>query len=522
MTGGSHAEARVSTPPRLGGLGLAGIQSGCGAPAWAKARLRSAPATRAVAPRPVHPARVRNVRRLSRLSGPRRSKGIAALLLTAAVKERTPSELEPMRHYTGWECRDYAAPRAPKSSYATAHGLRTVLPHAARRAVERAGGLRLGPRADAGRRAARLFLGLDRRAPLQRLRPLPGPAGARRVPGRPHARAAARHGREPAAAPPSGGPGRAARGAGRGERRPARRGHRPRRHAAGLPDLPVRPRRQPRPRRGRHRADPEVVERGAVRLRGALPLGRAPARAPAPGAAAAPAALHRGQQRGQRALGGAPGPAHPVLVLRADRGAAAPAPALSRALPRGRAVGRRGGGAREPGVGHAGGARRARSRGGAARHRGPLHGLPAQDVGPALRGHRRHRAGLVRPLAAPAPLVPGLSRRRLGADRHAGRGPGRPADVSRRHRLPARAAADGAAGPGHEPGPAIDAPVRGAGGARDGAREPASRDRSLSRAYPPTVTSFRFAEAASGPPFVAARAPPAAASAFSKSAALNP
>src|SRR5713101_6375012 len=469
MTGGSHAEARVSTPPRLGGLGLAGIQSGCGAPAWAKARLRSAPATRAVAPRPVHPARVRNVRRLSRLSGPRRSKGIAALLLTAAVKERTPRELEPMRHYTGWECRDYAAPRAPKSSYATAHGLRTVLPHAARRAVERAGGLRLGPRADAGRRAARLFLGLDRRAPLQRLRPLPRPAGARRVPGRPHARAAARHGREPAATPPPGGPGRAARGAGRGERRPARRGHRARRHAPGLPDLPVRPRRQPRPRRGRHRADPEVVERRAVRLRGALPLGRAPARAPAP--------------------------------------AAAPAPALSRALPRGRAVGRRGGGAREPGVGHAGGARRARSRGGAARHRGPLHGLPAQDVGPALRGHRRHRAGLVRPLAAPAPLVPGLSRRRLGADRHAGRGPGRPADVSRRHRLPARAAADGAAGPGHEPGPAIDAPVRGAGGARDGAREPASRARSLSRAYPPTVTSFRFAEAASGPPFVAARAP---------------
>src|SRR6266851_1713970 len=403
MTGGSHAEARVSTPPRLGGLGLAGIQSGCGAPAWAKARLRSAPATRAVAPRPVHPARVRNVRRLSRLSGPRRSKGIAALLLTAAVKERTPSELEPMRHYTGWECRDYAAPRAPKSSYATAHGLRTVLPHAARRAVERAGGLRLGPRADAGRRAARLFLGLDRRAPLQRLRPLPGPA-------------------------------------------------------------------------------------------------------------AAPAALHRGQQRGQRALGGAPGPARAVLVLRADRGAAAPAPALSRALARGRAVGRRGGGAREPGVGHAGGARRARSRGGAARHRGPLHGLPAQDVGPALRGHRRHRAGLVRPLAAPAPHVPGLSRRRLGADRHAGRGPGRPADVSRRHRLPARAAADGAAGPGHEPGPAIDAPLRGAGGARDGGCEPARRDRSLSRAYPPTVTSFRFAEAASGPPFVAARAPPAAAS----------
>ena len=106
-------------------------------------------------------------------------------------------------------------------------------------------------------------LGLDRRAPLQRLRPLPGAAGAGLLRGRPHHHPAPRHGREPAAAAPPGGPGRVARGAGRGERRPARRGHRPRRHAAGLPDLPVRPRRQPGARRGGHRADAAVA--GAAR-----------------------------------------------------------------------------------------------------------------------------------------------------------------------------------------------------------------------------------------------------------------
>src|SRR5712691_6173166 len=77
MTGGSHEEARVSTPPRLGGLGLAGIQSGCAVAVWAETRLRPAAATRDVAPRPPHPARVRNVRRLS----------IAALLLTSSWRK---------------------------------------------------------------------------------------------------------------------------------------------------------------------------------------------------------------------------------------------------------------------------------------------------------------------------------------------------------------------------------------------------------------------------------------------------
>src|SRR5262245_59396778 len=123
-----------------------------------------------------------------------------------------------------------------------AHELWPVLPHAARRAVERAGRLRRGSRADARRRGARLWVRVDRRAPLQRLRALPGAAGARGVSRRSHANAAPGHGRQPVAAPPSGRPRRAARGARRVERRAARRRHRPRPHAAGLPDLPGRAR----------------------------------------------------------------------------------------------------------------------------------------------------------------------------------------------------------------------------------------------------------------------------------------
>jgi len=67
----------------------------------------------------------------------------------------------------------------------------------------------------------------------------------------------------------------------------------------------------------------------ALRLPGPVPLRRAAARAPEPRAATASAALHRRQQRGERGLGGAPGPAHLVVVLRADRGAAATTHALS-------------------------------------------------------------------------------------------------------------------------------------------------------------------------------------------------
>jgi hypothetical protein len=48
ITGGSQAEARVSTPPRFGGFGLAGIQSGYAeAP---KALRRPAPTANAVIP----------------------------------------------------------------------------------------------------------------------------------------------------------------------------------------------------------------------------------------------------------------------------------------------------------------------------------------------------------------------------------------------------------------------------------------------------------------------------------------
>src|SRR5437867_10587999 len=49
ITGGSQADARARTPPRLGGLGLAGIQSGYEA---AAAAARNRPPTRAVVPTP--------------------------------------------------------------------------------------------------------------------------------------------------------------------------------------------------------------------------------------------------------------------------------------------------------------------------------------------------------------------------------------------------------------------------------------------------------------------------------------
>src|SRR5437870_5567509 len=64
ITGGSQAEARVRTPPRFGGLRLAGIQSGYGEAAEA---LRRPPATAsAVIPAPVTAARLRKSRRVTR------------------------------------------------------------------------------------------------------------------------------------------------------------------------------------------------------------------------------------------------------------------------------------------------------------------------------------------------------------------------------------------------------------------------------------------------------------------------
>src|SRR6266568_955075 len=64
-----------------------------------------------------------------------------------------------------------------------------------------------------------------------------------------------RDGREPAAAPSSGRSRRAARHARHRDRWTARRRHRTRRHAPGLPDVPVRARRRAAADRGRHRAD---------------------------------------------------------------------------------------------------------------------------------------------------------------------------------------------------------------------------------------------------------------------------
>src|SRR6266545_5780318 len=65
MTGGSQDEARVRTPPRFGGLVLAGIQSGYGDAAWVAARARPAPTERVVIPTVPHPVRFRKVRRVT-------------------------------------------------------------------------------------------------------------------------------------------------------------------------------------------------------------------------------------------------------------------------------------------------------------------------------------------------------------------------------------------------------------------------------------------------------------------------
>src|SRR5438046_6055531 len=64
MTGGSQADARARTPPRFGGLALAGIQSGCGEAAAAR-RARSTVAAEI----PAAERRTKS-RRLRRACGP--------------------------------------------------------------------------------------------------------------------------------------------------------------------------------------------------------------------------------------------------------------------------------------------------------------------------------------------------------------------------------------------------------------------------------------------------------------------
>src|SRR4029450_12542947 len=65
IPGGSHCEARVSVPPRFGGLVLAGIQSGYGEVA-AHPRPGRTPAARAATPPPPQVVRSRNSRRVTR------------------------------------------------------------------------------------------------------------------------------------------------------------------------------------------------------------------------------------------------------------------------------------------------------------------------------------------------------------------------------------------------------------------------------------------------------------------------
>src|SRR6266478_1106612 len=84
IIGGSHCDARVSLPPDFAGLLLAGIHSAYEAGAAAEALPLPAPATRAVAPTPVNPARFRNSRRSTPQRtpfGPELSFFIVALLL---------------------------------------------------------------------------------------------------------------------------------------------------------------------------------------------------------------------------------------------------------------------------------------------------------------------------------------------------------------------------------------------------------------------------------------------------------
>src|SRR5262249_37452612 len=80
-TGGSHDEARVIVPPRLGGFGLAGTQSRY-VGAAAQVAARGPASDRAVSPAPARPVRFRNSRRFTRSAEGwwRRSVGILALL----------------------------------------------------------------------------------------------------------------------------------------------------------------------------------------------------------------------------------------------------------------------------------------------------------------------------------------------------------------------------------------------------------------------------------------------------------
>ena len=304
------------------------------------------------------------------------------------------------------------------------------------------------------------------------------------------AHAAARHGREPAAAAPPGGPGRAARGAGRGERGPARRGHRPRRHAAGLPDLPVRPRRQPRSRRGRHRADAAVLERRARSISGPLPLGRAASRAPAPRAATASAALHRRQQRGQRALGRAASdcPRSPRSSCRWTSCGDATT-SIREALPP-RAARRREIEALE---------RRSWGCGWCTSR--PTAARPCEAAEPPSWAiSARWRSCARTPPAAPSP-TPSTARScacapsraiwtTAGPRRHAGRGAGRAAGLSPRQRLPAGAAADGAAGTRHPARASLHAALRLRRGPGARARSPARVAMRNGKRAKPTTTKL--------------------------------
>src|SRR5262245_43824796 len=98
MTGGSQAEARVRTPPRLGGAGLAAIQSG-----YSEAAADLPPPATASADMPavVQPARLRKLRRLTWREALAGRVGIGALLAVRTVRRKETAGHEVARRSHG-------------------------------------------------------------------------------------------------------------------------------------------------------------------------------------------------------------------------------------------------------------------------------------------------------------------------------------------------------------------------------------------------------------------------------------
>ena len=207
--------------------------------------------------------------------------------------------------------------------------------------------------------------------------------------------------------------------------------------------------RQPRARRGRHRADAAVLERRSRSTSGArstrpsgLHVRPRPVQRPHP-----PLFIAANSEDSVRSAARLGLPT-PVLVLRADGGAAAAAPIYRERVaraPAARAPRSRRSSASRGACGWCTSAPTATRRCGSTE--APFMGYQQQDGGrcaprpPAAPCPTRSTGSLAAPAARSASYLDDG----WALDRHAGRGARGPAGVSRRHRLPARAAADGAA-----------------------------------------------------------------------------